>query len=1047
MKRVTRSSALKWSTCFLLISLTILAASYSGYKKLEDWNGPGGSLTTDLYIPALVFAQRGEYTQLDVNKTPGLRSFLNIETQAFSLDENVPLHLAPLQAYDYYHRYLVLTTGLTWRIFGVTWNVMRAYTIGLLVLSALAVFFLNRLLLNPWLSFLGALLFSFAPFVLLDLHCTRDFAKIPFFLWTFYTFGLAIKYRPKGWKGLLLAISSGMLIGIGLGFRRDLMVAVPAAFLLFLWMPRTAFLSWRRILAPIAFSFTFLLFSAPILLSFWQYGTLGHHDTLMGFSTYNDRELNMQPGSYEKIYRLNDLFVSFSAFDYRERARLIENPRCTMATPREPPKKAYLMETVFSFPADVLARAYTATLRVLQNDGGYLTHNKTTIPPATNLLYGLLPLLFSLSGILFLFRRYGFRTFSIVLLLAYFSAICSIQFAPRHIGHTTFVMPLLTLFSCSCIAEYIWTRWKQQIPINHPGFSWPSVLVGLLIILLPAVGLLAVARAWQGKQVTHIRQAYETAPIKKIQTKTVNFSDKTFFLIPAEEKTHPKRYHHWVDNLSTHLYCASFQYSHDMDFFWLYFENYLLGEMEWVQTAMAPPGTPDGSIVDVYFPVYETHDEMGGCFQGVALPNVRADKFLGLREITNFDSFGILPLLKIPRSPESFRSHQRISLSPFAETNYAPDAFRWLTGSYASASSGYDTKQTGWTEWLKLAPWSQGGRRFLAKFYTERGQLTEAWRVLEEGLRWLYNDYGYCRIVSTFWERHKENEPALPAFPQLAEQYPQSAFILTEAGIAQKHAGNKEDARRLLGQALHADAPLQIKEVAFRHYQRLASPEDTEKQAWKLLETYPDSLEARCKLLENYFKHLSKEDIDTLIKEGIPYHYDSYIFRNTCFNTRINEITKDTKGIPSFAHFILGEAPYPENWPHLLELGHCDYFWEKFIYPGRLCQARGQYEKALCWYQRGLAVEPQRQDAFNALPWVYVGQNSAAKLLPEWRAIAEKHPDWILAHYALANTYERLTKYDDALKVYSAALQLNPENEAIQKRISRIQNAIARKQQ
>ena len=202
---------------FLLLFVIALAVRQAGNDRLKDWNGPAGSLSNDLFIPAITMNAGMGFTNLDPAAVPGLRDFLDFRAQQFDsallsgFRDTKPLH--PFQEY---HRYLIYSTACAWRIFGIHWDAVKMLILFYFFLAAAAVYGISRLCMNPLNSLLVTLAFVYAQPVLWTLPILRDFVKAPFVLALILLLGITVRYRLTTIRYLLVIIASiGTRPGVG----------------------------------------------------------------------------------------------------------------------------------------------------------------------------------------------------------------------------------------------------------------------------------------------------------------------------------------------------------------------------------------------------------------------------------------------------------------------------------------------------------------------------------------------------------------------------------------------------------------------------------------------------------------------------------------------------------------------------------------------------------------------------------------------------------------------------------------------------------------
>jgi hypothetical protein len=128
--------------------------------------------------------------------------------------------------------YLVLIYGLIWRLFGVHWAATYYVVSGVIALSFLAIYFCARQFTPQIVAASGALLFLICPVFITNIVSPRDALKFPFAV---AIAGLLIgtgTILRTPIRFLLFACMIGGLIGIGYGFRSDLLLFLMPAILI-----------------------------------------------------------------------------------------------------------------------------------------------------------------------------------------------------------------------------------------------------------------------------------------------------------------------------------------------------------------------------------------------------------------------------------------------------------------------------------------------------------------------------------------------------------------------------------------------------------------------------------------------------------------------------------------------------------------------------------------------------------------------------------------------------------------------------------------------
>jgi hypothetical protein len=545
------------ATCLCILVLCTVAY---GISHLKNWQGPASSLTNDLFIPAVMMNAGHGFTNLDADDIPRLRDFLDFKQPSFSLDDipEKPITIT-LHPYQEFHRYLIYSVAAVWYCCGVNWDAVVLLLVLLFLISTVLVYAISRQAANPVSSLLATLAFASSAAVVWSLPILRDFAKVPFILGLFLIMGWLIRDRLSYKRYYILSLTAGLIMGVGVGFRRDILVFVPLMLaMLAIVRFHTHSLSLpRRGIALLITLLSLFLAGLPVHLSLHREGSLAAHDTLMGFATYSDKELGLiTPASYEKHYLLNDLYCTMKAYDAAKRG--VTFPPGAYEEGWSDPhfdvkmKNAYLRKLIWTFPADVLSRAYASVVRI-----------NTAFPPRPD------SLLRSIEkyGFYFLFITFMLLAgknpriaFLLLIVLCFSCGITSLQFGVRHTVHLAF----LPYFFAAFVLEFLlrglrWffldgedrtTRKKLKSLCIGARRALLWMLMVALAFLLPWKG----AQALQRRQLAPLVKHYEDARSRPLRYTTREWDGRILFIpldySPGEEPTGP----HLIDHISSRLF-------------------------------------------------------------------------------------------------------------------------------------------------------------------------------------------------------------------------------------------------------------------------------------------------------------------------------------------------------------------------------------------------------------------------------------------------------------------------------------------------------------
>jgi hypothetical protein len=304
-------------------------------------------------------------------QVPAMVPFLWRQVDRFSCDAIAPD--APLGTDDMFQqgswRYLMLAVGFTWRLFGVSWSALGplfAVLFGATIASAYAIF---RLGMSPLLAVAGALLLRFSDLHLKYFPVLRDYTKAPFTLVLIFLLGLLVKNRATWKTALSIAAAYGAVVGIGYGFRTDFVSDIPPFFVtLFAFLEGGVSRNIRLKLAAAALCIAAFMVTAWPVVSSLDRSRPGcqWHVVLLGFARQFAAPLGVDPGPYDVSREYLDEFAYTTVTSYAARVHPGIGHIDYCEAGYGAATRAYLMEAVERFPADVIVRACASALRIVE---------------------------------------------------------------------------------------------------------------------------------------------------------------------------------------------------------------------------------------------------------------------------------------------------------------------------------------------------------------------------------------------------------------------------------------------------------------------------------------------------------------------------------------------------------------------------------------------------------------------------------------------------------------------------------------------------------
>ncbi|KJC42506.1 hypothetical protein UP09_18585 [Bradyrhizobium sp. LTSP885] len=161
--------------------------------------------------------------------------------------------------------YLTVSVAIAWRLLGVSYaNLWPVYAV-LHGAYAAGCFALLRAFFGRRVAAAAALALSISPVVIGMLFMLRDYSKAPFVIWAIVFLILAIR-TAASWEAIAASGIAGCILGVGTGFRSDVLILLPVGFVFLGVGVKAAAHGWRtRVSAVAMFGVGCVVFAAPIV--------------------------------------------------------------------------------------------------------------------------------------------------------------------------------------------------------------------------------------------------------------------------------------------------------------------------------------------------------------------------------------------------------------------------------------------------------------------------------------------------------------------------------------------------------------------------------------------------------------------------------------------------------------------------------------------------------------------------------------------------------------------------------------------------------------
>ena len=421
------------------------------------------------FTPAVMYACGHGLINL-ASAPESLITFLSLQQPSFSCDA-LPEKISEsaLTSFQSASVYLLLSTGIVWKFAGINWEAVGILYGIFLGFSLTAAYLLLKQGVNSFWAIIGTLLLvqHLGPF----LPHLRDFSKVPF---AFLSVALIVMLtKDTGMKKQWLIISSltGLVLGLGYGFRSDVLIFIPL-FLATLLLFTSGGITKNMLAKCGAMSVFFLAFyfsALPVFLS--QESAIGSntiHVIILGLMTHFDPHIGMLPSIYDWGHRYNDHYVATISNEYS--ARVLGNGYfANIGTPEYADiTLAYYLDLVRNFPADMISRFWSVSYQIMdypiiQFQGRVFNDLNPALQATIKLLSGLneVSLIMVLMAI-FVIGAANIRAGIFITVAAlYLSGFPFLQFQGRHI----FYLSIVPIASLALICHWLtsFNLWKRLI--------------------------------------------------------------------------------------------------------------------------------------------------------------------------------------------------------------------------------------------------------------------------------------------------------------------------------------------------------------------------------------------------------------------------------------------------------------------------------------------------------------------------------------------------------------------------------------------------------
>ncbi|MCK9294001.1 MAG: hypothetical protein M0P70_02870 [Desulfobulbaceae bacterium] len=448
----------------------------------------------EMFEPAVMMACGHDFGVEKERTSEALTQFLKLERQSFNCADlpNSPDLMTSTSHGAWL--YMLSASAFVWKFSGgINWATLDVLPSIFFALSIASIYGLFRLAGGLISASFGVIAVLVSNQYLTYLPFLRDYSKAPFILLAMLLLMWLVAKTQSFRAQIVLSLLMGIVIGIGYGFRPDILIMLPPVVIGIVIFIRSMRLSdlWRKMSLVAIVMSAFIISALAILNSAKESGSGIYHFPILGFGTEFTRQMGVVGSLYEWVYQFNDQLVYAMVTSHGIRNFGVKS--VGYCTPDYDKFSGDLYQSlVMTFPADMMTRATASVLQVLH------TFN-----------FSCLVVFASLFFLVAARPRIGLFSGFLVFYLAGYPAI---QFHPRHFFHLYFIPIMAAIFLLQQAYDH---RSGILRMLRLEPCSWRKALqaAGKAGLIFLAVGggatvLVMIARQYQVRQVSQLIESY-----------------------------------------------------------------------------------------------------------------------------------------------------------------------------------------------------------------------------------------------------------------------------------------------------------------------------------------------------------------------------------------------------------------------------------------------------------------------------------------------------------------------------------------------------------
>ncbi|HOQ31906.1 MAG TPA: hypothetical protein PLA12_05265 [Candidatus Hydrogenedens sp.] len=462
------------------------------------------------------------------------------------------------------HYYLIYTIGILWRWFGINWDVLKLYAGIVFVITVLATYIPLYMFSGRITAFITTCLVMNAPSLLFLLPSIRDYSKTTFFMLFLAISTILFYFANKCvWRTAIFSSLLGFAIGIGLGFRQDVLILFFLG-LSFIAIIGGKFFYQKKIIASIncfvLYLLSFLATGYPILLAIAEdKGAVSSHSLVQGLASTVEQTSMGGTASYRLVYEPNDMLVHSTIASFARRTGFKESFDNYLSPAYGSAGRAYFRSVVWHLPADLWGRVLSSCSNCFSTIYNFTkeqkqNHQEFNRPSHflffTDCLYYWDIFLayigpWALLGIVFITGMKNiWKGILIAGVLVYLLGYPSILFEYRHVVHLTPILyGIIIVFIYELSAGFIHTLYylyRKKLSAKTIFVGLRNGVIVLLFVLCSCTLLYSLLILWQKYQLLNLVSSYRQLNWEEVSLNHVDNGANILFqpskTLPAFEK-------------------------------------------------------------------------------------------------------------------------------------------------------------------------------------------------------------------------------------------------------------------------------------------------------------------------------------------------------------------------------------------------------------------------------------------------------------------------------------------------------------------------------